>query len=87
MFFLRLHCCFQKFLGDTKVITLTRTRRTHLRFLNGNVLSVSTVSIHVHYAYKNLSVSGSEKPLLVLPRRESKKLQLAHCPPNVNLST
>ena len=26
-------------------------------------------------------MSGSEKPLLVLPRRKSKKLELAHCPP------
>ena len=85
MFFLRLLCCFQnRFLGDTKVITLTSTRRTHLRLLNGNVLSVSTVSSHVHYPYKNRSASASEKPLLVLPRRKSKKLQLVHCPPNVN---
>ena len=33
------------------------------------------------YPYKNHSVSGSEKPLLVLPRRKSKKLELEHSPP------
>ena len=30
-------------------------------------------------------MSGSEKPLLVLPRRKSKKLELAHCPPKCEL--
>ena len=38
-----------------------------------------------NYPYKNRSVSGSEKPLLVLPRRKSKKLELAHCPPKCEL--
>ena len=39
-----------------------------------------------NYPYKNRSVSGSEKPLLVLPRRKSKKLKLAHCPPKCELN-